>query len=209
VRSEPIPTTTPLTRRREGRPFDPLSRSSTVAEVPIPRSYCGRVARLRLLTWNLERKKPTAPLAVAGATITPIGPLRVLGVCIPWHLSGTRFVEPKQKVWAQHHEFLDALEAALLQGAQFDVIAGDFNQLRPRRWGPLHAERRLHEALHGYRIVTEGPLPGCEREAGVDHVALRSGLRATEVFGWPHKIGDRRFSDHEGAGAVLVRADNA
>jgi hypothetical protein len=234
------------------------------------------MSSLRLLTWNLERKRPTAPLgaaaldhlfsfapdvavlteasaempvrgghllcasalrgemwraderkvvlwsrwpwepigdaapcgadrAVAGVTCTPIGPLCVLGVCIPWHLSGTRFTEPAQKAWSQHHDFLDALESVLAGGATFDVIAGDYNQLRPRRWGPLHAEARLLEVLSGFTIETEGQLPGCERPAGIDHIAAGPNVRAIHKFGWPHKVDGVRFSDHEGAGVDLVR----
>ena len=146
-----------------------------------------------------------ADRAVAGVTETPIGTLRVLGVCIPWHLAGTRYQEPKRKAWEEHHEFLDRLERLLDGGTPFDIIAGDFNQLRPRRWGPLHAEKRLLEVFRNYTLVTEGPLRHCVRSAGVDHIAVAANLTAIDAFGWPNVIEGRRFSDHEGAGAVLAR----
>lgn len=146
-----------------------------------------------------------ADRAIAGVTDTPLGPLRVLGVCIPWHLAGTRYQEPKRKAWEEHYEFLDQLEVLLDGGTPFHIIAGDFNQLRPRSWGPVHAEKRLLEVLRNYTVVTEGPLRGCLRGAGVDHIAVAPQLTAVDAYGWANVIDGRRFSDHEGAGVDLVR----
>lgn len=146
-----------------------------------------------------------ADTAVWGITHTPLGPLRVLGLCIPWHMAATRDVEPKRKQWEVHIEFLDALGIALRGMPAFDVIAGDFNQLRPRTWGSKLAEQKLLEVLAGYVIATDGPLTGCERSAGVDHIAVGARFQSVHKFGWPHKVGEQRFSDHEGAGVVLAR----
>ena len=55
------------------------------------------------------------------------------------------------------------------------------------------------------RIVTEAPLAGCERDEGVDHIALARELMAVETFGWPATVGGQRLSDHEGAGALVAR----
>ena len=134
-----------------------------------------------------------------------MGLLRVLGFCIPWHMAGTRYAEPKRKQWEVHIEFLDALGIALRTMPAFDVIAGDFNQLLPRTWGSKLAEQKLLEVLTGYTIATEAPLTGCERASGVDHIAVGSRLQSVHKFDWPHKIGEQRFSDHEGAGVVLAR----
>lgn len=147
--------------------------------------------------------------AVWGTTATPVGPLRVLGLCIPWHMAATRYGEPKRKAWEAHLEFLGLLEEFLRRSPAFDVIAGDFNQLRPRTWGSKLAAERLDQVLQGYTIATEAPLDGCERDAGVDHIALGPAVCSLASFGWPNKIGDQRFSDHEGAGVVLTRADTA
>lgn len=143
--------------------------------------------------------------AVWGTTETPLGPLRVMGICVPWHMAGTRYVEPKREAWEVHIEFLDQLLATLGRQAPFDVIAGDFNQFRPRTRGSKRAEGKLLQALRGYTIVTEAPLAGCERDEGVDHIALARELMAVETFGWPATVGGQRLSDHEGAGALVAR----
>ena len=88
-------------------------------------------------------------------------------------------------------------------------MAGDFNQLRPRAWCSKVAEQKLLEALDGFTIGTEEPLAGCMRAGGVDHVAIAPNLVAHGSFGWPNKVGEHRFSDHEGAGAVLARRSTA
>jgi endonuclease/exonuclease/phosphatase family metal-dependent hydrolase len=145
--------------------------------------------------------------AVSGSTETPVGILRVLGVCIPWHMAGARYADPKRKQWDVHIEFLEALAVVLKQNPGFDVVAGDFNQMRPRAWGSKVAEQKLLEALAGFTIATEAPLSGCLHAGGVDHIAIASDFEAIESFGWPNKVGDQRFSDHEGAGIVVALKD--
>jgi hypothetical protein len=128
-----------------------------------------------------------------------------MGVCMPWHMQDTRYAEPVRKPWEVHLEFLDVLAAALKDMPPFDVIAGDYNQLRPREQGSRPAQKRIERTLAGYAIVTNGPLEGCERTAGVDHIAIGPDLQRIEAFGWPAKVDEQRFSDHEGAGVVIAR----
>jgi len=88
-------------------------------------------------------------------------------------------------------------------------VAGDFNHLRPCTWGSEVAEQKLLETLDGFTTAAEAPLAGWMRARGVGYVAVASNLVAHGSFGWPNKVGEHRFSDHEGAGVVLARRSTA
>ena len=106
---------------------------------------------------------------------------------------------PKKKPWEEHLEYLDHLKPVIrLLGEPF-VIAGDFNQRIPRvKGGNRRAAEQLEATFEGADIVTRGVLAGCNRP-GIDHIALSSHLRATNVEGWPNDVNGNRLSDHDGA----------
>lgn len=142
---------------------------------------------------------------VAGLTDTPIGPLTVLGVCIPWHMAEVTYrVGRRRSPWELHLVYLEQLTELLARCPAPFVVAGDFNQRTPRVKG---ANRRVAEALATtfaeLDIVTAGQLPGCDRP-GIDHIACSAGLQAGRVWGWRNDEGGNRLSDHDGAAAELV-----
>ena len=136
---------------------------------------------------------------VAVRTATSIGPLIVLGVCIPWHMAEVTYHSgPKKKPWEEHIEYLDHLKPILGQLGEPFVTAGDFNQRVPR---PKGANRRVAEQLAATfadtEIVSSGVPSGCERQ-GIDHIAVSRELTATNVQGWPNDVSGNRLSDHDG-----------
>ncbi len=168
----------------------------------------------KVLAWSAQPWRPVERLdlgpidrsrIVAGVTDTPVGPLTVLGVCIPWHMAEvTRPVGRRRSPWELHLVYLDQLAEILIRCPTPLVVAGDFNQRTPRVKG---ANRRVAEALAAtfadLDIVTAGQLPGCDRP-GIDHVACSAGLVAERVWGWRSDEGGRRLSDHDGAAADLT-----
>lgn len=126
----------------------------------------------------------------------------VVAVCIPWHFAGVR--AGTDRLWGQHLEFLGRLGPLLGRLDGPVVVAGDVNQRAPRSArGARKPAAALMEALDGFRVVTSGVLDGVER-VGIDHIAVSSGIEARAVWGWPASDGERRHSDHDGAGAELV-----
>ena len=70
---------------------------------------------------------------IKGVTETPVGPLTVVGACIPWdgaHVSGGR---KDRRKWQDHLAWLEAFEGLPYRNAaQRTVVLGDFNQRIPR-----------------------------------------------------------------------------
>lgn len=137
---------------------------------------------------------------VAVRTNTSIGPLLVLGVCIPWHMAEVTYPSgPKKKPWQEHLEYLTHLRPVLDDLDEPYVVAGDFNQRTPRVNGANKAvAAALDATFSATEIVTAGIVPGCEKP-GIDHIAINSHLEAHRVQGWPANVTGNRLSDHDGA----------
>ncbi len=142
---------------------------------------------------------------ISATTDTPIGPLRVLGVCIPWHMAEVQYpIDVKRRPWELHIRFLERLAELLAASDVPTVVAGDFNQQVPRiKYGNREAAEAMAEAFRTFDIVTQGQLDGCSRP-GIDHVAISSHLQAAATWGWPNMSEGRRLSDHDGAAVDLV-----
>ena len=144
---------------------------------------------------------------VAATTETKLGPIRFIGLCIPWHMMKTAD-ESKAKPWKHHIEFCEILGELLDRRDRTlpHVLAGDFNQTVPRiAYGNHAAATALEEALDDFEVVTQGTIPGCERP-GIDHIAIDAHMHADSVYGWPNDDGGIRMSDHDAAVAELSRA---
>ncbi len=139
---------------------------------------------------------------VSGVTRTELGPLRVIGVCIPWWGAHVGTGRKNRSNWQDHLAFLRALEPILEGVREPYVLAGDWNQRIPRKHQPKEAFRTLMRALpKTLEVVTSGLVPPLERPL-IDHVALSKGLTAARVQGLPREdpaLGD--LTDHDG---VLV-----
>ncbi len=141
---------------------------------------------------------------VAGTTDTPVGPLRVFGICIPWHMAEvTHPIDEKRKPWELHINYLEALVGLVESIDAPSVLAGDFNQTFPRaRRERIVAAEALAHALATVDVVTSGQVDGCTKP-GIDHIAATRDLSAHNVWGWPNVIDGKRLSDHDGVGVDL------
>ena len=88
---------------------------------------------------------------VSGVTLTPLGDVSVVGVCIPWFGSRTeaRRGDARKKPWEDHERYLDGLCQVLARVPRERVIViGDFNQvIGPASRAPAGLRRALRAAL--------------------------------------------------------------
>ena len=144
---------------------------------------------------------------VSGVTETPIGPVKILGVCIPWRDAHVRTGRKDRLPWQDHTGYLSGLRQLLANCDAHTAVVGDFNQRIPRKRSPKPVFDELMRTFDGWQIVTAGDLTGTNRPA-IDHIALNAGLTATTVRAWPRAAPDgRRMSDHDGVVAE-VTVDN-
>ena len=132
--------------------------------------------------WLQAIRSPGLPSGrfVAGTTNTPLGPLRVIGVCIPWAASHVSTGRRDRQRWEDHLRYFEALPEVLDQQRTPYILIGDFNQAVPRRTAPYEVfsslvsniQRRCH-------IVTTGEIEGCG--FAIDHIAVSDELRANSV----------------------------
>ncbi|MBU6284147.1 endonuclease/exonuclease/phosphatase family protein [bacterium] len=162
--------------------------------------------------WPLEHVSTDVPTDVrcgrlVDATVaSPVGPVRVLAVCIPWRDAHVRTgIDPHGRPWREHRRFVAHL-GDVIAGHPVGtplVVMGDFNQRLPRARQPAEVHGALVAALGPLTVVTAGanPLPGLSRRE-VDHVAISDDLVAEEVFGVDRHDAGRTLSDHD---AVIAR----
>lgn len=146
---------------------------------------------------------------VAGMTETPDGPLRCIGVCVPWDLAHVRGGRRNRRSWEDHITYLRALAPILTRpehGAG-TIVLGDFNQSIPPQRAPIAAFAALDAAiLRNFRVATAGSLAPLGR-AVVDHLAHTPDFMVAHVETIPNRDGDvPRWSDHPGLRIDLRRA---
>ncbi len=132
---------------------------------------------------------------VAGTTSTPIGDLRVVGVCIPWAGAHVSTGRRDRRQWQDHEQYLRALPDVLASQPRPLVVAGDFNQRLPRSRQPEQVHRLLIDALAGLTVATSGETPAGRL---IDHVAVSPELRATDRELIPASDAAGPLSDHTG-----------
>ena len=94
---------------------------------------------------------------VAGVTKTPVGPLTVVGVCIPWDGANVKGGRKNRHRWQDHRDWLSGFGRLVYAGAQSrTIVLGDFNQKVPRTWAPVDVHGELMRAFKGLRIATTG-----------------------------------------------------
>ena len=136
---------------------------------------------------------------VAGTTETSIGPVRLVGVCIPWRAAHVSSGRRDRAPWEDHVIYLGTLAGLIakwLDGPPLAVV-GDYNQRMPRRRTPVAVHEELDRAFAPLTVVTTGPVPGLDAQV-IDHVAVGPGLIARSVGGISRMVDDRRVSDHDG-----------
>jgi endonuclease/exonuclease/phosphatase family metal-dependent hydrolase len=138
---------------------------------------------------------------VSGVTEGPLGPVRVVGVCIPYHMASPFGAEERAKPWSIHTAYLDALAPALQalrESGPPVMVIGDFNQRVPPEWGVHDVRMKFDHAFAHFDIVTRGDLPDIG-EPSIDHIAVTRELRSKTVLGLS-RFDDRGqlLSDHFG-----------
>ena len=99
---------------------------------------------------------------IAATTRTQLGEIRVVGVCVPYHLASPTDVTPKLPAWSQQVLYLGGLKQMVASRSSRlpMVVLGDYNQFVPRIWGSKAASLALSEALNDLSICTEGAHSG-------------------------------------------------
>ena len=143
---------------------------------------------------------------VAAKTETSLGEVRVMGVCISWHMANVQWGDRNKKPWEDHITYCRVLHELI---ADHDpmmplVVAGDFNQTIPPRRPESDHGRAIAAAFDRMDVVTAGGVSGWEKP-GIDHIAV-VGVQADKVWGWPKDVGGAKCSDHSGAAADLRKA---
>jgi hypothetical protein len=178
--------------------------------------YSLEVSRRKVIIWSRFPLKldfvglegaTRGRLAVATAE-TPAGPVRIVGVCIPWRDAHVSTGRSDAQPWSEHSNFLDHLEPMLptLNDDIPTVIAGDFNQRIPRDRQPLRVADRLNAVLADWTIHTAGALPNGPH---IDHIATNRRLLLESVDDWPASDHLGRLSDHAGVVCRLTYAQQS
>lgn len=142
---------------------------------------------------------------VRGLTVTSLGPLQVIGICVPWdaaHVSGGRCDRQR---WEEHMLFLRTLRAILCTKKTEvpTILLGDFNQCLPRGRAPLKAYEELVHALEGLSIWTRGKIDALDR-LPVCHIGGSAHFSVANVRGLPRMFHGKEISDHDGLAVELA-----
>jgi len=145
---------------------------------------------------------------VSGVTLTPLGDVMVMGICIPWFGSRTEAWrgDKRKRRWEDHERYLDGLREVLRRIPREGVIViGDFNQIvGSASRAPVKLRRALQEAFPpGLRIVTSDI--AFEGRASIDHITLGADLAATSVSPLSNLREGKKLSDHFGIAARVFQ----
>lgn len=143
---------------------------------------------------------------VSGLTQTSMGEVVVIGVCIPWHGSRTRYSDDglKRKAWEDHLQFL-ALLPELLERMRHRrlIMMGDFNQqVGQRGYAPGHVRSALKSAMPPWLTIATSAL-GLTGRRAIDHIALGEDLAAESLGTISNMHENRKLSDHFGVFAEV------
>jgi endonuclease/exonuclease/phosphatase family metal-dependent hydrolase len=178
--------------------------------------YGPHPARRKVIVWSrypmtldfIGKEGATRGRLAVATVETPAGPVRILGVCIPWRDAHVNTGRGDASPWSEHLDYLDRFERLLaeLEGDVPTVIAGDFNQRIPRVRQPIRVADRLGEVLADWRIHTAGALPNGPH---IDHIATNRRFALESVSDWPASDHLGRLSDHAGVICRLGFADHS
>jgi endonuclease/exonuclease/phosphatase family metal-dependent hydrolase len=148
---------------------------------------------------------------VAGTTETPVGPLRILGICIPWADAHVSSGSRDRTKWEDHSAFLAGLGpiVAAPEHRTRTVLLGDFNQRVPPKYEPARVSEALEKALGRLCIATSGIIPGVERPS-IDHLAHTPDLEVVRVGGLSNRDAHGgKLTDHIGLVVEIGARRNA
>lgn len=171
--------------------------------------YPIQAGRRKAMLWSKNPWSNVDPLGnselpggrfVRGTTETPIGPLDMIGVCIPWKDAHVRTGRKDRTPWQDHLTYLQGLQNILLgQKSERTILLGDFNQRLPRLKQPELVYRALISAIpEGFRIATAGEINGAPAPT-IDHLCHSPALECKDLSALPQydEFG-ARLSDHYG-----------
>ena len=194
---------------------DLLPRDGHVIDSDPDYGYPIKEGRRKVLLWSRTPWRevdrvgdPALPSGrfVSGIADTPIGPIRALGMCIPWSMAHVTSGRRDRSPWEDHLAYLGGLRQILAMSSREPaiVVAGDFNQRIPAQRGrpPARVAESLAQSLATFDIATAGSISGLDGPL-IDHIALGPGIRSGRATGWPATLDGVRLSDHAG---VVVEA---
>ena len=144
---------------------------------------------------------------MSGVTRTPVGEVRVVGVCIPWFGSRTEKKRgPEQKPqWEDHAQYLAGLAEVLKrESATRLIVLGDFNQvigMGSRAPAEHRARRCATPSRCGVSIATADLT--FEERANIDHIAVSDDLTVGSSAAISNLQDGKRLSDHFGVVAEI------
>lgn len=143
---------------------------------------------------------------VAGTTLAPFGPLRVVGVCVPWRAAHVSTGRRDRAPWQEHESFLEALPEVLAKerGRYPLLLVGDLNQRLPAQMVPERLARKLQETLKGLEVWTAGQIDGLDKQALCHIAGSGREWRLDRSWGTSRRIGDFDVSDHDGVFAAVT-----
>ncbi len=193
---------------------DLLPAAGSVVDAGGDWGYGSKADRRKVIVWS--RYPLTLDLqGVGGATegrlavakaATPAGPIRILGVCIPWRDAHVNTGRSDAQPWSEHMDYLDRLGVLLTQldDGVPTVIAGDFNQRIPRGRQPMPVATRLNDVLANWKIHTADVMPNGPH---IDHIATDGQFVLESLRDWPGSDPIGRLSDHAGVACRLGYAN--
>lgn len=207
--AEQEPDLTCLTESRLG--WFPEGQGDVAVSEPVPASHnMHRHGGRKIQLWSRWGWEDVDPVGsedirdlfrfVAATTISPAGPVRVVGVVIPYRDSNVTHGRKDRARWDDHRRYLDALEDILDSRQLPTIVVGDFNQRHPYDSGyivPAEVHGQLLRSLGDLEIATAGPAPGLDH-ALIDHVAVSEELKTHDLQAWPAVQNGTKISDHPG-----------
>lgn len=139
---------------------------------------------------------------VSGQAVTTIGPVQVIGVCIPWPGSNTPRFGGTRRAWDDHLAFLETLRLRLRELQMPTIVIGDFNQRIPAARQPKRVAQALLGALERLVISTEG-FRSRDGHLTIDHLAHTSDLKVCDLMELPRRHAGLELSDHFGLSAEV------
>lgn len=182
--------------------------------------YAAKEGRRKVLLWSKQPwSRPWSDMDptksdwipggrfVAGTTQTDLGPVVVMGACIPWERAHVDTGREDRKPWEDHERWLEGFASQRFgRNAKMTIVLGDFNQRIPRTRVRKRTYELLLGAFGGFTIATTGDLAEAPGPA-IDHIAHSPDLALVGDIGiWPKRSEHGEFlSDHFGVWGSFQR----
>ncbi len=177
--------------------------------------YPLRAGRRKVMLWSREPWEQVDDVGIdtmppgrfiSGVTQTSLGPVTVIGVCIPWFGSRTeaRRGQARRRRWDDHAQYLAGLAQILRRGApERRVVMGDFNQVvGSGSRAPAKLQSALRQVFPAGMTIATSSVAFRGRKS-IDHIALSDDLAVERTCVISNSDGERTLSDHFGVAADL------